>query len=328
MAFSYQGGICFEVFTPQGSKPLPFKATRLKSVRREYDKAIRGTVVTIEGGTVHSKIQLPRDDKASLQLTHPYLVLQLYAPSCQPLYLEFGVTDVESGGKWKLIFSSNIKEISRSARHVKLPLNGIVRDKWLNLCFHIPQLIYENFQQLTLKTTDSIIVSPCRIRKIFTLRDIREGIPVCMDFPAGTNSQSLMFCNNPMESPTCLHSPHFPFSRACMNEFELSQATPEVSATRSLPLTESEDNCVDYSSLAESVKYHPAASPLSGSEQKVTFLLPSWLNPSSSSLFVGVRRNFVINFVPVSLQDRRKGWKSEVRKTQVPLATSGELALA
>eukprot|EP00906_Rhabdomonas_costata_P026573 RCo037864 len=197
MAFSYQGGLCFEVFSPQGSKPLPFKVACSKGVRREYDKGLRGTVVAIDGVTTQTKVQLPRDDKASLQLTQPYLVLQLYALSGQPLYLEFIVTDMECTGKWRLIFSSSVRDTNHAAHHTKLPLNGIVCDKWLNLCFHMPQLIYDNFKQLMLRTTDTIIVGPCRIRKIFTLRDIREGIPLCMDFPPGSDSQSLIFCTNP-----------------------------------------------------------------------------------------------------------------------------------
>ena len=40
------------------------------------------------GMTTQTKVQIPKDDKASLHLTHPYLVLQVFAIQGQPLYLE------------------------------------------------------------------------------------------------------------------------------------------------------------------------------------------------------------------------------------------------
>eukprot|EP00667_Euglena_gracilis_P006408 EG_transcript_6458 len=197
MSVGHQRFAYYEVFSPQGNKPLPFKVLHSKGVRREFDKGLKGSILTIEGVTTQTKVQIPKDDKVSLQLTHPYLVLQVFALQGQPLYLEIIVTDVECSGKFRLIFSSSVKETVHTAHHTKLPLNGIIWNKWLNLCFHMPQLIFDNFKQLVVRTTDAIILGPCRLRKIFTMRDVRDGIPTAMDFPPGTDHQSLLFCTNP-----------------------------------------------------------------------------------------------------------------------------------
>ena len=49
MSSSYQALAYYEVFTPQGSKALPFKVSGSKGVRREYDKNLKGSILAIEG---------------------------------------------------------------------------------------------------------------------------------------------------------------------------------------------------------------------------------------------------------------------------------------
>lgn len=194
---SFQGSNWIEVFTPSGSKPLPFRSLNCKSIKREYDKDLKATVVNIDGDTTQSKIRLPKNEKQNLQLTQPYLVLQLFASIGKPIYIEFVISDAESPGKWRLIFSSSLKDSSHTTLHTKLPLNGIVWNQWCNLCFHMPQLLYDNFRHLSFKSTDVIILGPSRLRKVFTLRDVELGIPTEMDFPQGASCQSLLFCNDP-----------------------------------------------------------------------------------------------------------------------------------
>ena len=56
MSFSYQGLAYYEVFSPHGSKPLPFKVYNSKGVRREYDKSLKGTILAIEGVHMRSYV--------------------------------------------------------------------------------------------------------------------------------------------------------------------------------------------------------------------------------------------------------------------------------
>ena len=166
MSSAYQGGPSYEVFTPQGSRPLPSTAqlTNAKCIRKEFDKALKGNVVCIEGDTMQTKFQL-----ANLNLTQPFLVIQLCAREGTGLYLEFLVTDTSV--KRRVIISTSVKEAVRDPLHIKLPLHGIPRGRWLNLCFDVPNLCACHFRGMQFKALDRIVIGPtCRLRKMFTLK--------------------------------------------------------------------------------------------------------------------------------------------------------------
>lgn len=65
----YQGGAFVDVFSAQGRDPAAqWKLTG--SVRKEFDKSIRGYAYVLEGGvsTTTTRMQLPKSDKSLCEL--------------------------------------------------------------------------------------------------------------------------------------------------------------------------------------------------------------------------------------------------------------------
>ena len=88
---TFQGGVAVEVFGANGSNPVAnWKVAG--SVQKVYEKAVKGYVYRCDGGP-SAKMQLPKDDRRSLGLVQPYLVLQLHVPEAKPFSLELSVTD-------------------------------------------------------------------------------------------------------------------------------------------------------------------------------------------------------------------------------------------
>lgn len=80
-ASEYQGG-SFVDLMPSGSNPLGgWKITGpQKSVQKVYDKDTKGFVHHSSSGGGGAKLQIPKDDKATLGLLQPFLVLQVNLP--------------------------------------------------------------------------------------------------------------------------------------------------------------------------------------------------------------------------------------------------------
>ena len=64
-----------DVFSANGSNPTNNWKV-VGAVQRVYDKAVKGYVYQCSGGPT-AKMQLPKDERRSLGLVQPYLVLQL-----------------------------------------------------------------------------------------------------------------------------------------------------------------------------------------------------------------------------------------------------------
>ncbi|KAJ9519118.1 hypothetical protein QJQ45_007672 [Haematococcus lacustris] len=75
-ANEYQGGPFVEVLGTQGTNPLSNWRVSgpQKGLQKAYDKVVRSSVFTSSSGM---RLQAPKDDKASLGLVQPYLLLQI-----------------------------------------------------------------------------------------------------------------------------------------------------------------------------------------------------------------------------------------------------------
>lgn len=73
----YQGAQYVDVLAPQGSNPLNnWKVTGpQKALQKVYDKDIKGYLFSSSGAGV--KLQVPKDERASLGLQQPFLVFQV-----------------------------------------------------------------------------------------------------------------------------------------------------------------------------------------------------------------------------------------------------------
>lgn len=76
-AGEYQGGSYVEVLGTQGSNPLSLWKIcgPQKNVTKQYDKPLKSYIYISSGGGC--KLQIPKDDKSSLGLVQPFLVLQV-----------------------------------------------------------------------------------------------------------------------------------------------------------------------------------------------------------------------------------------------------------
>lgn len=171
---AYQGGNAFQVYSPQGSKPLESLRVTGGTVRKEYDKPSKSQVVTME--QVSSKIVVPRVPKTGALLVHPVVVVQLFVSHATTLLsVEFAVVD--QLGKRRLTFSNSFATIQPNPQHCKFPLQTFPRNQWLDLIFDVRQLhhnVYETRASVGFRGVESITLSGAhvRVRRIYTLREV------------------------------------------------------------------------------------------------------------------------------------------------------------
>ena len=178
-ATAFQGGSCVEIFSAGGSKPA--SDWKIQGAKKEFDKSVKGYVYAIDGG-VMAKMQLPKEEKKQLGLVQHYLVLQVFLPLGQPISFEFGVTD-QNKNKRRLFLSSSFKESVVNPLHARLPLIVPHRGVWLNLTFDLPDLLAGCFRGCIYRSLDVLVVGPCRLRRIFTMKNPpaeNYGASVCV----------------------------------------------------------------------------------------------------------------------------------------------------
>mmetsp|Transcript_56290 Transcript_56290/g.89368 ORF Transcript_56290/g.89368 Transcript_56290/m.89368 type:complete len:1013 (+) Transcript_56290:149-3187(+) len=178
---AYQGAPSLEILNPQSVNPIGLWKV-VGSVQRVFDKALRGHVYQLMSNGAQTTLQLPKEDKSKqgLGLVQPCLVLQVFLPQNRekPFAVEVGVTD-SSRSRRRLLFSAVAQEahapgFQSSAVHVRLPLIGVRRGTWLNLCLDMDSLVRGSFGQV-MKSLDSICIhAECRLRRIFTMRSLPQ----------------------------------------------------------------------------------------------------------------------------------------------------------
>ncbi|KAG2436077.1 hypothetical protein HYH02_011588 [Chlamydomonas schloesseri] len=224
----YQGGTHVEVLGTQGQNPLSaWKVSGpQKGVQKVYDKALKGYVFACGAGC---KMALPRDDRSSLGLSQPNLLLQLEIGLGGPFSVEVGVTD-SSGTRRRMILSSSFSELKSTPLHCQVPLSSVPRDSWLNLVLPLADLAAAVFRPgggggagglggsgPLYRSLDSLhLAGTCRLRRICTLRDApplpqdgHEGQAMApakpLDFPPGLDCHTLLL--DPRTLAFVSHSP-------------------------------------------------------------------------------------------------------------------------
>eukprot|EP00198_Chlamydomonas_reinhardtii_P002011 XP_001691347.1 predicted protein [Chlamydomonas reinhardtii] len=224
----YQGGTHVEVLGTQGQNPLSaWKVSGpQKGVQKVYDKALKGYVFACGAGC---KMALPRDDRSSLGLSQPHLLLQLEIGLGGPFSVEVGVTD-SSGTRRRMILSSSFSELKSTPLHCQVPLSSVPRDAWLNLVLPLADLAAAVFRPgggggggglggsgPLYRSLDSLhLAGTCRLRRVCTLRDAphlpQEGhdgqamAPVKpLDFPPGLDCHTLLL--DPRSMAFVSHTP-------------------------------------------------------------------------------------------------------------------------
>ena len=157
-------------------------ASGANSVKRVYEKDVKGYVYCLSGGAGH-KLQLPKTLKSSpndgLGLTQPYLVFQVFVPEGAHVSFEIGFS-CERNVRRRIVLSTSFIEVKPHMLHCQVPLppNLLPPERWTSLCVHLPSLARalfpENSQSqgtLNFKAIEHVgIGATCRVRKVFTLK--------------------------------------------------------------------------------------------------------------------------------------------------------------
>jgi hypothetical protein len=144
---AFHGGPFVEVFTTTGGK-LPPICKAVGNVKREFDKNLKGFLLEVEGGR-ENKVCLPPDEKDTIGLLQPNLVLQILVPYGKPITLDLSVSD-QSKSRRTLSFSSSHRDFKQtSPTMARIPFDVVRRGVWLNLCLDVRSLLQVNQRQPT-----------------------------------------------------------------------------------------------------------------------------------------------------------------------------------
>jgi len=171
---AYQNGSHLEIFDAKGLKQNEkindklFKVSNSNFVSKSYDKSLKSYIYEVLPGT-KATLQFPKDDRQDLGLLQHYLVLQIFLGMDSTFSLEVVLSDT-ANHKRRLIFTNSVKEIEKTHFHIKIPLDHIKRNTWINLSFDLLSY-FEMFPSSTFRSLESFIISGnYKLRKIFTMR--------------------------------------------------------------------------------------------------------------------------------------------------------------
>eukprot|EP00347_Sterkiella_histriomuscorum_P019798 403340256 len=164
---AFHGGPAVEVLTVSGKNPLE-KWKTTGTIGKPFESTMKGYIFTLDG---QSKIQVPKDEKESLGLIQPFLVLQIFIPLGKNLHIEVGITD-SSKTRRRLIFHSGAKEIVANPLHARIPITQFRRNQWMNLCLDIASFTHNCFKSVNFRSIDFLeITASCKLRRIFTMKN-------------------------------------------------------------------------------------------------------------------------------------------------------------
>ena len=167
---TYQGGSSVEVFSPVGRDPTArWRLSSQKHIRKKYDKEVKGFIYDI-GGSTQAKMALPRDDRGTLGLVQPFLVLQLKLPLTRAFSFEICIRGVKSSRPSRILMSTSFKDASVTSLHMQLPLKIVRRGVWTNLVVDMASLADAIFG-FPFRSLDSLAVrGNCKLRRVVTVR--------------------------------------------------------------------------------------------------------------------------------------------------------------
>lgn len=139
---------------------------------------------------------MPRSAKASLGLIQPLLVLQVFIWKGREWTVEIAYEDYENT-KRRIVFCV-CKAMTVHLHHVRLPIDVLKRDIWVNLCLDLPALAQRCFPGSVYMHLDRVrVAAVCKLRRIFAMKrkltdsygENRENnydfLPSACEFPKG-----------------------------------------------------------------------------------------------------------------------------------------------
>ena len=136
-----------------------------------YDESCKSFCMNLNPG----QITLPRSSRDSLEIITPYMMFQLLINPGNLFTIELAVTDLDNTRR-RLIFT-NVKQLTRSTMHVRIPNSFFNRNVWTDICIDIKSIFSQCFPGHTLKVVDSLCISgSLKLRKIVSLMKPAEFI--------------------------------------------------------------------------------------------------------------------------------------------------------
>ena len=136
-----------------------------------YDNELKSYIHVLNIGAL-SKMQIPINEKSSLNLFHGFLTFQIYLNSTKSFTIEISISD-NNYGKKRILFSACSKEFIRNQMHCRIPIINIPIGTWINFSIDVLSFVSECFKGQSFRAIDSICLSAdCKIRRICGMRQL------------------------------------------------------------------------------------------------------------------------------------------------------------
>ena len=136
-----------------------------------YDNELKSYIHVLNVGAL-SKMQIPINEKASLDLFHGFLTFQIYLNSTKSFTIEIAISD-NNYGKKRILFSACSKEFIINQMHCRIPIINIPTGTWINFSIDVLSFVSECFKGQSFRAIDSICLSAdCKIRRICGMRQL------------------------------------------------------------------------------------------------------------------------------------------------------------
>lgn len=136
-----------------------------------YDNEIKGYIHILNNGAL-SKMQIPNNEKISLNLMQGFITFQIYLNSTKSFTIEISISD-SNNGKKRLLLSACSKEFIMNQLHCRIPIINIPTGIWINFCIDILSFVSECFKGQSFRAIDSICLSAdCKVRRICGMRQL------------------------------------------------------------------------------------------------------------------------------------------------------------
>ena len=136
-----------------------------------YDNELKSYIHVLNIGAL-SKMQIPINEKSSLNLFHGFLTFQIYLNTTKSFTIEIAISD-NNYGKKRILFSACSKEFIINQMHCRIPIINIPTGCWINFSIDVLSFVSECFKGQSFRAIDSICLSAdCKIRRICGMRQL------------------------------------------------------------------------------------------------------------------------------------------------------------
>ena len=136
-----------------------------------YDNELKSYIHILNVGAL-SKMQIPINEKSSLNLMHGFITFQIYLNTTKSFTIEIAISD-SNNGKKRILLSACSKEFIINQLHCRIPMINIPTGIWINFSIDILSFVSECFKGQSFRAIDSICLSAdCKIRRICGMRQL------------------------------------------------------------------------------------------------------------------------------------------------------------